>query len=106
MMSRARQRHTGQQSHRRRGQALVEMALVAPILIVLLLGGSQVGAIAYAQVSLDTAAREGARAGVEAPNSSLSWDTGGAVPSSTHQCAGTDFATGSSGNPICIAVIN
>ncbi|TME49965.1 MAG: pilus assembly protein [Chloroflexi bacterium] len=93
MMSRARQRHTGQQSHRRRGQALVELALVAPILIVFLLGGSQVGAIAYAQVSLDTAAREGARAGVVAPNSSIqAWDPLGLVPSRTVRAAPTSRA--------------
>jgi len=95
-------------THRRRGQALVELALIAPILIVFLLGGSQVGAIAYAQVSLDTAAREGARAGVEAPNSSIKdWNPGGAVPSATHQCTAQDFTYGSpTGNPICIAVLN
>ena len=78
------------------------MALLAPFLVLLLLGGAQVGEIAYSQISLDTAAREGARAGVAVPNEALSWDAGGAVPS-THQCTSADFVDGS-GNPLCIAV--
>jgi Flp pilus assembly protein TadG len=92
---------------RRVGQALVELALIAPVLLMLALGASQVGAITYAQVSLDTAAREGARAGVEAPNSSLAWDAGSAVPSLPYKCSGSDFTYApNSGNPICYAVIN
>jgi len=91
---------------RRAGQALVEMAIVAPVLIILLLGAAQVGQIAYSMVSIDTASREGARAGVEAPNSSLTWDAGGAMPA-THTCTTAEFTEGSgSTNPICIAVLN
>lgn len=95
---------TGNRSASRRGQALVEMALLAPLLVLLLLGGAQVGEIAYSQVSLDSAAREGARAGVAAPNDALSWDTGGTVPA-TYQCTSADFVDGS-GNPLCIAVVD
>ncbi|HYL71078.1 MAG TPA: TadE family protein, partial [Candidatus Dormibacteraeota bacterium] len=90
---------------RARGQAILEMALVSPMLVVLLMGGIQVGQIAYSQVSVDTAAREGARAGAAAPNAALAWDSGGAVPAS-HQCTTTDFTEGSSSNPVCIAVLN
>jgi Flp pilus assembly protein TadG len=100
-------RHVGATADRRtsrRGQALVEMALLAPFLVLLLLGGAQVGEIAYSQVSLDSAAREGARAGVAAPNAALSWDAGGAVPA-THRCTSADFVDGS-GNPLCIAVVD
>lgn len=91
-----------------RGQALVEMALVAPILVVLLLAGAQVGEIAYGEVSVDTAAREGARAGALAPNSALSsagstWYSGG---NTSHRCTTADFTAGLTGNPICIAVLN
>jgi Flp pilus assembly protein TadG len=91
-----------------RGQAIVEMALVAPILIVMLLGGAQVAEIAYGEVSVDTAAREGARAGALAPNSALAsagatWYSA-ATPS--HQCSAGDFTAGSTGNPICVAVLD
>jgi TadE-like protein len=93
---------------RLRGQAIVEMALLAPILIVMLLGGAQVAEIAYGEVSVDTAAREGARAGALAPNSALAsagatWYSA-ATPS--HQCTAGDFTPGSTGNPICVAVLD
>src|SRR5580704_3148079 len=93
--------------HRRvssKGQALVEMALLAPVLVLLLLGGAQVGEISYSQISLDSAAREGARAGVAVPNVALGWDTLGTVPSS-YQCTSADFDD-VTGNPICIAVVD
>lgn len=83
---------------RHRGQALVEFALIAPFLVILLAGGSQVGAIAYTQISADTAAREGARAGVQAPNKSLAW----ALGPGTHTCTASDYAS----NPVCVAVLN
>jgi Flp pilus assembly protein TadG len=91
-----------------RGQALVEMALVAPILIVMLMAGAQVGEIAYGEVSVDTAAREGARAGAFAPNPALAsagspWYSGG---NTSHQCTTADFTAGTTGNPVCIAVLN
>lgn len=102
-------RHPARRCTRARGQALLEMALVAPILIVLLLAGAQVGQIAYSLVSLDSATREGARAGVTAPNAALK--SGGVVwyagSTTTHQCNATDYNDLSgNGNPICIAVLN
>jgi len=87
----------------RRGQALVELALLAPLLVLLLLGGAQVGEIAYSQVSLNSAAREGARAGVEAPNSALSFVT---TQGSPYNCTAADFSDPPAGNPICIAILN
>lgn len=94
--------------HRRRGQSLVELALVAPILVILLVGAAQVAAIAFGLVSIDSATREGARAGALAPNTSLmsggaTWYTAGTP---THQCNQTDFQSGTTGNPICEAVLN
>lgn len=85
------------------------MALVAPILVILLVGGAQVGQIAYNLVSLDSTAREGARAGATAPNAALK--SGGATWYSsgtpTHQCNANDFNdTSGTGNPVCIAVLN
>lgn len=95
---------------RRLGQALVETAITAPILVMVLLGGAQVGSIAYDQVSLDTAAREGARAGVAAPNTAVtSYVTGtGAYwypSSSTYTCQAADF-TNTPPNPICVGVMS
>lgn len=84
---------------------MVELALVTPFLALLLLGGAQVGQIAYTQISLDSATREGARAGVAAPNAALAWDTTQAVPAS-HACTSADFAQGTTGNPACIAVLD
>jgi Flp pilus assembly protein TadG len=93
------------------GQALVETALAAPFLVMLLLGGAQVGSIAYDQVSLDTAARDGARAGAAAPTHSVtdystntSWYTAGNPATYTYTCKTADFAAGA--NPICLSVIN
>lgn len=92
----------------RRGQSLVEMALVAPLLVVMLLGAAQVGSIAFGLVSVDSAAREGARAATLAPNATL--ESGGAVWYSTgtpsHQCNASDFTAGPTGNPACLAVLS
>jgi hypothetical protein len=82
------------------------MALVAPILVVMLVGAAQVAAIAFGLVSIDSATREGARAGALAPNNSLksggvTWYTAG-TPS--HQCTTADFLT-SPVNPVCAAVL-
>lgn len=95
-----------QRRWRRSGQALVETALTAPILVMLLLGGAQVGQIAYDQVSLDTAAREGARAGVAAPNAAITSSGSNWYPGATsHTCTTGDF-TQKPENPVCNAVLN
>ena len=49
---------------RERGQSLVEFALVLPILLILLLGITDFGLAFYGMVTVNTAAREGARQGV------------------------------------------
>jgi hypothetical protein len=51
----------------REGQALVEGALVVPILLVLLFGVLAVHQVAQAKQAVIAAAREGARTGVQAP---------------------------------------
>jgi hypothetical protein len=58
------------------GQSMVEFALVLPVLAILLLGGAQVGALLYGQVTLDTAARDGARLASEQPNHSGAFSSG------------------------------
>jgi Flp pilus assembly protein TadG len=51
-----------------RGQALVEMAIAMPILLVLALGVMGAGRAIHARVALEAAAREGARAVATAPD--------------------------------------
>jgi Flp pilus assembly protein TadG len=51
-----------------RGQALVEMAIAMPILLVTALGVVGAGRAIHARVALDAAAREGARAVATAPD--------------------------------------
>ncbi|MHB8126910.1 MAG: TadE/TadG family type IV pilus assembly protein [Desulfitobacteriaceae bacterium] len=43
------------------GQALVEMALVLPIIILLLFGSIEIGRISYVYITINNAARVGAR---------------------------------------------
>lgn len=49
----------------REGQALVEGALVAPLLLVLIFGVLAVNQVAQAKMAVISAAREGARSGVQ-----------------------------------------
>jgi Flp pilus assembly protein TadG len=56
-----------------RGQALVELALVTPILLLLLLGAIDLGRVWYAQITVTNAAREGA---MEAAFNPDSYDAG------------------------------
>jgi Flp pilus assembly protein TadG len=75
----------------RRGQSLVEFALVLPIFLLLIMGVIDVGRYAYMSSTLSNAAREGARTGsVEA-----SWkgQSGGACAGAAGQkCPATDPA--------------
>ena len=88
--------------HRSRGQALAELAVAAPLLLVLVLGVAQVGVIVYDQVTVDTAAREGARIASEQPNSSQAYVSGSAVSAPYPTCP----SSGTSTNPVCNAVWN
>lgn len=81
---------------------MVELAIAAPLLLVLLLGVAQVGVIVYDQVTVDTAAREGARIASEQPNGSQAYAGGSAVASPYPTCP----SSGSSSNPVCNAVWN
>lgn len=44
-----------------RGQALTEMALVLPLLLLLIFGVTEMGRVGYAYISVNNAARAGAR---------------------------------------------
>lgn len=81
------------------GQAFLEVVLAAPALVVLLTGSAQVGTIAYAEVQVDTAAREAARIGAESANTSLS--TPASQPNHTYTCTSSDPTVET--NPICVA---
>ena len=85
----------------RRGQALLEVALASPLLIVMLVGGAQFGSIAFGQVTVDTAAREGARTAIENPVSSLGSFFSTSGPTSM-TCSGQP----SYSNAICQAVLD
>lgn len=53
----------------RRGQALVEMALVTPVLLLLLAGAVDLGRAWYSQITITNAAREGAMEAASNPDS-------------------------------------
>lgn len=46
-----------------KGQALVEFAIVLPVIILLVLGSIEYGWLLYGKITLNSAAREGARVG-------------------------------------------
>jgi hypothetical protein len=66
---------------RRRGQSIVELALVSPILIILLMGLAEIGWFANNYLILMEVARTGARAGTvqNGDTSPLSWDDNGSL---------------------------
>ena len=51
-------------THRRRGDAIVEFAILAPTLVLILFGVLELGRVVDAWLVVHNAAREGARAGV------------------------------------------
>ncbi len=52
-----------------RGQALVELALIAPVLSLLLVGAIDLGRVWQSQITIENAAREGAMEGMFKPTS-------------------------------------
>src|SRR5438105_2797438 len=83
------------------GQALVELSLIAPALVVLLGGAGQIGAIAYGGVTVGTAAREGARIAAEYPNRSL--DFVNALGTTSYTC-GQNPSDSETETSVCDAV--
>jgi PKD repeat protein len=80
-----------------RGQALVELALILPLLLVLLLGAIDLGRAWQSQITVENAAREGA---MEATFSPTSYQAG-------QPCDGPeDEASGSTGNRVMCRIIN
>src|SRR5438309_466118 len=70
-----------------RGQNLVEFVLVAPILLVLILGIMEGGLFVNARITLDNAAREGARVAAVCGSSKVYRDANGATQVGTNACA-------------------
>jgi Flp pilus assembly protein TadG len=60
--------------HRQRGAAVVEFALILPILLVLLVGTIDVSLALYDKAVITNASREGARAGIVARSPALTED--------------------------------
>lgn len=75
----------------------MEFALIAPFLIVLLVGGAQIAAILYAGITVASAAHDGAKVASEQPINSTAFAAGGAAG------AGVTCSGGST-NPVCQAV--
>ncbi len=84
----------------RRGQSLVEFGLLLPVLLLLVAGSAQIGALIYTGVIVDNAARDGARVASEQPKSSGAYNSSGN--------ANTDVAVNCpiANNPVCTTVAN
>ena len=99
-------------SRRRGGQSLTELALIAPVLIVLLLAAGQFGVILFAAVSTDTAARDGARSAAQQPVRSGAFANGsagvsasaGTIAANCNPVVGTSNQNTTDGAAICEAV--
>lgn len=81
------------------GQSLVEFALVAPILLVLIVGSAQIGALVYGGISVATAAQAAVRMASQQPIGS-----GAYVVSGASAAVGPGATCPASGNPVCAAV--
>ena len=68
MTSPLRSRRGQRRRHRTRGQALVEFALVIPVFLLVLCGILDFGFLLYGRMTVINSAREGARAGITAPD--------------------------------------
>lgn len=80
-------------------QSLVEFSLAAPIVLVLIIGAAQLGAILYADITVATAARDGARVAATQPITSKAYVAGSPYPTgSSYHCASPDTT------PACQAV--
>jgi Flp pilus assembly protein TadG len=81
------------------GQSLVELALIGSLLLVLIVGGAQIGALVYGGISVATAAQEGARVASEQPIKSSAY-----VASGSSSAVGPGATCPAAGNPVCAAV--
>jgi len=97
---------------RRKGAAVVEFAVVAPVLILLLLGMIECGRMIMVQQALTTAVREGARTAiVEGASASSAIDAaesflaGAGITGGKITVTPSNTATAAHGQPITVAVV-
>ena len=82
------------------GQSILELALVAPLLIVILVGAAEFGRLAYAAVEVSNAASAGARYGAQ--NGATASDTTGISNAAANDAGNlTGLSTTSSISCIC-----
>jgi Flp pilus assembly protein TadG len=99
-------RRTGKQLPHGRGQALVEFALVAPIMVLIFAGLTQLAFIYERQIGIENAVRDGARrAATYATNDSNATTNGNAVWCMVFNTGGT-MATNVEGYSIGSSVLN
>lgn len=72
-----------QSRHRRKGQALVEFALIAPLFFLLLFGIIEAGRFIFYYEILNNATREGARYAIVNGANTIGCSTGPAAPGTT-----------------------
>ncbi len=77
------------QRRSRRGQSLVEMALVIPVITILMLGATDLGRAFYLNIEISGASRSGMRAGIISDGT----DIGRAVRSEPNNAIANDIAT-------------
>jgi Flp pilus assembly protein TadG len=86
--------------HGEAGQALVETALVLPLLVTILLGGAEVAQVAYAAIEVANAARAGAEYGAQSGGTAS--DTAGIATAAANDAADiTTLTTTSSYSCVC-----
>src|SRR5437016_9760379 len=81
-------------SYSKRGQAIVETALLLPILMLLVMGSADLGRVFYYSIAVTNAAREAARQGTyyDPVNSGNTFDTYDAVLAAAQQDVPGDVA--------------
>lgn len=81
------------------GQSLVEFALIAPVLVVLIVAAAQIAAILYAGITVASAAHDAATVASEQPIGSTAYKSVAGVVS-----IGPGATCPSASNPVCKAV--
>ncbi len=82
------------------GQAMVELALASVLLVTLVCGSGQVGAIVFTQLNVDNASRDAARVASLEPDTSKAYGPLGAPHTTPITCSSP------STNPVCNAAWN
>ena len=92
--------------HQTRGQAMVEFALVLPVFVMLLVGMMDMGFALYSKMTVINAAREGARAAVDAPDYSKVPTLVTAAVQSAASGTSVDMSSVTIPTPVCVAAVS